>query len=462
MAGGIGERLWPLSRINYPKQFLNLIGNQSLLQSTFSRFLRRYSSDDIYILTNPSLYHLVKLQLDELNPSLARQILLEPEKKNTGPAIALAMKFFEDQHANENEIFLFCPADSYISPEENFLRLIDRAKTLALKGQIVIFGVSPYKPETGYGYIKIQGEEQVEKFIEKPNLADAKRFVQEGNYLWNCGIFLFSMKSFFEELKFHAPDIFNLIEGSYNQASRNFDRMPEISIDYAVIEKSNKVSVIQMDLIWGDVGNWDSLYDLSEKDESGNVRKGEITCFDSKNNLIFSQSRHIVTSCIDQLVIIDTKDILFVGKQNHSQEIKEIVSQLKESDRSGLLENTRTYRPWGFFETLSHGEGYKVKKIHVFPFEKLSLQYHHHRKEHWIIIRGQALITKGVKEAILEQGESVFIEKNEIHRIENPSNIPLEIIETQLGEKLEEEDIVRLEDQYGRAEEITMNIPRPS
>lgn len=448
MAGGWGERLWPLSRRNYPKQLLKIMDDRkSLLQVTIYRFLKKFPIEDIYVLTNPSLFHLVKLQLSELNPFLGGQIILEPEKKNTAPAIALAMKFFETQdEKKENECFLFCPSDSYMSPEENFLHLIDQAEEIASHGQIVTFGVTPYKPETGYGYIKVQDNHKVKEFIEKPNLVDAERFIRDGNYLWNCGIFLFTMKCFFDELRMHAPKIFLLVQGSYVEATKNFSQMPNISIDHALMEKSRNISAILTDLVWSDVGSWDSLYDLNEKDEDGNVHNGEIFSFDSKNNFIFSQRRQMITSSIENLVIIDTKDVLFVGNQKASQGIKEIIHQLKESGNSELLNHAKIYKPWGFFEILHHENSYKVKKIHVYPGQKLSLQYHHHRSEHWVIVRGQAFITKEELQKTLDIGDSIFIEKDEIHRIEALSNAPLEIIGTQIGEKLDEEDMVN--DEY--------------
>jgi mannose-1-phosphate guanylyltransferase/mannose-6-phosphate isomerase len=457
LAGGEGEQLWPLSRSDYPKQFIELKNGTSLLKGTITRLLERFSPEDIYILANASIFHLIQMHLDECNPRLKENILLEPEKRNTGPALILAMKFFEERLENDNEVFLVCPSDSYISNPNVFLQSLDRAESLACCGRIVIFGVAPHRAETGYGYIKVNKNCEVQQFIEKPNKTDAERFVEDGSYLWNCGIFLFTLKTFNENLRMHAPKTYDVAKLSYEKLRLNFSLLPKMSFDDAVAKKSDDLSVIPMDLIWSDLGSWAGLYDVSEKDDLGNVSVGDVTCFDSRDNLLYGTTKPIVITSIEDLLVIDTPDVLFVGSRDQEEDIKTILADLRLKSRDNLFCNSRTYRPWGYYEVLNVAIGYKVKKIHVLPFAKLSLQYHFHRNEHWVVVRGRARVTKNKNIRDLELGESILIKKNEVHRIANEWKEPLEIIEVQLGEKTEEEDIVRLSDQYGRVEEVSRN-----
>lgn len=458
LAGGEGERLWPLSRSDFPKQFIELINGTSLLKSTIVRLLKKFNPEDIYILTNSSICHLVRTQLDELDFRLKENILLEPEKKNTAPALVLAMKFFEEKLENKDEVFLVCPSDSYISNEDIFLQLLDQAKTLASCEKIVVFGVAPYRVKTGYGYIKVGKAFEVEEFIEKPCTDDAEKFINDGGYLWNCGIFLFTQQTFFKELKEHAQNIYRITNESYEELALNFSCFPSISFDDAVVKKSKKLSVIPIDLVWGDLGSWDGVYDLHQKDEYGNVSIGEVVCFDSRNSLFYGTSRSIVATSIKDLLVIDTPDVLFIGSRDQEERVKLSLSELKLQGKDKLFKSSRAYRPWGYYDVLNSTRGYKVKKIHVFPFSKLSLQYHFHRDEHWTVVCGRARITKGEYTKELNLGESILIRKNEIHRIANDWEEPLEIIEVQLGEKTVEEDIVRLSDEYGRLEETVEDI----
>lgn len=456
LAGGEGERLWPLSRSDYPKQFIELKDGTSLLKETIIRLLKKFRPEDIYILANVSISHLVQMHVDECHPCLKKNILWEPEKRNTGPALILAMKFFEERSESENEVFLVCPSDSYISNPDVFLQSLDKAESLAYSGQIVIFGVAPHRAETGYGYIKVNKNYEVKQFIEKPNMPDAEKFVEDGNYLWNCGIFLFTLKTFYENLRKQAPKVYDVAKLSYEELGLNFSLLPKMSFDDVLTKKSEGLSVIPMDLIWSDLGSWEGLYDISQKDNFGNVLVGDVTCFDSQDNLLYGTAKPIVTTSIEDLLVIDTPDILFIGSRNQKENnIKTILEGLRLKNRNELFHNFRTYRPWGYYEVLNVAIGYKVKKIHVLPFAKLSLQYHFHRNEHWVVVRGRARVTRNESVRDLELGESIFIKKNELHRIANEWKEPLEIIEVQLGEKTEEEDIVRLSDQYGRVEEVS-------
>lgn len=333
LAGGSGIRLWPLSQEDIPKQCLKLFANHSLLQLTLQRFLKAFSPEDIFIITNSVQSDLILNQIIEICPQLENQILLEPEPKNTGPAIAFALKYFQEKGGDNEEIFLVAPCDSYIYPEDAFLRNVQEAKHFSRSGKIVLLGVNPHKAETGYGYIQYKPSINrsfypIEQFIEKPDQKTAEQFVQNGNYLWHSGMFVFQFQIFLEELKKNAPELYNWIT---SKRKNDFQSLPNISIDYAVFEKSDCTTVLPMDLIWSDIGNWDNLYDLLPKDESNNVIKGNCLPIDTTCSLIIGNQKKIVTSGIEDLIIIDTEDILFIGKRGHTQKIKEIaVAQKKE------------------------------------------------------------------------------------------------------------------------------------
>ena len=459
LAGGSGTRLWPYSRSSFPKQFLHFGDQRSLLQKTIERFVGQYPISDILILTNQAYYHLVKTQAKEISPDLEKQILVEPERRNTAPAIALAVSYLKDEEKiASDECFLVCSSDHLISPPERFLEAVKLGEGIAKKGKHVIFGIRPNKPETGYGYIKshrtlADNVFEVEAFVEKPNLELAQRYLLEGNYLWNSGIFLFQIGTFLNEMQLHCPMIFEKLQGSFQQFFAAFAEMPDISIDYALMEKSKKAAVIPLDVTWSDVGSWDSVYDVLEKDENQNVKIGNVLDIDTQNCLIMGDKRLISTIGVKDLLVIETDDAIFIGKKGESQRVKNLVEELKKRNAKEPFENLTSHRPWGKFTILEEGLRYKIKRIVVDPCQRLSLQMHYHRSEHWVVVKGTAKVTIGDEEMLVHENESVFVPKSQKHRLENPGKVPLELIEVQVGEYVGEDDIVRFEDIYGRKNE---------
>lgn len=467
LAGGSGERLWPLSRKNYPKQFLKLNGDTSLFQQTTERVLSVVSPEDVVMLTNDVYKFLVLSDLKSIprignnNTVSSIHIILEPVSRNTAPAIALGVKYcIEKLHCNEDEVVFLSPSDHVIKPVDGFAEYVRLAEEIAQKGFIVTFGVKPDRPETGYGYIKSgiqyqasnnQNYYKVEKFTEKPDSETARRYISEGCYFWNSGMFAFRLGTIMEELHKYAPEIMEMIDLSYEEMVSNFDRMPGISIDYAVMEKSEKVMVLPFDLYWNDIGSWDALYDVLDKDENGNVKKGDVFAIDTRNTMIIGNKRHIATIGLEDCIVIETEDAILITKKGKAQKVKDIVSNLKKDSRPEAEEHVTTHRPWGSYIILETGSRYKIKRILVNPGEKLSMQMHYHRSEHWVVVKGSAKVTIGNKEAFVHENESVYVPKSTMHRLENPGKVPLEIIEVQNGEYTGEDDIVRCDDIYGRA-----------
>lgn len=463
LAGGSGTRLWPLSRKNYPKQFLKLGGKSSLLQGTAERLLRVFSPEDIVVMTNNEYKFHVLSDLNSLcgNLSSSNNIILEPIGRNTAPAIALGMKYcMEKLGCGDDEVMFVCPADHIIRPPERFAAYIKSAEEIARNNCIVTFGIKPARPETGYGYIKA-GERQslqadvfeyfrVEKFTEKPDIDTARQYISEGNYYWNSGMFAFSIGTMMEEFGRHAPAIKEMLEMGLDDVTSNFDRMPNISIDYAVAERSERIAVLPVDIYWNDIGSWDSLYDVADKDEMGNVNMGDIIEIDTKDTLIISNNRLISTIGLEDCLIIDTDDALLIAKKGETQKVREIVNRLTKENRKEASEHTTTYRPWGSYTILEESDRYKIKRIVVNPTARLSLQMHYHRSEHWVVVKGAARVTIGDKEVVIHENESVYVPKSTLHRLENPGRVPLEIIEVQNGEYVGEDDIVRVDDIYGR------------
>lgn len=454
LAGGSGTRLWPISRGSFPKQFLKLGGEFSLLQKTAKRFLAEWSAKDIIVVTNQEYRHLVQSQLSVIDKQLAEQIIVEPERKNTAPAIALAVKFLEEKFGKD-ETFLVSSSDYLISPEKLFLEAVHFAEGIAKKGRVVIFGVKPLKPETGYGYIKVKETVDaklldVAQFVEKPSLEKAQEYLDSGDYLWNCGLFAFNVAQFWEELSAHAPDIYEFCQGSYAELLSKFSAMPNLSIDYAVMEKSTEISVIPLNLLWSDVGSWDSFYEALEKDSNQNVKIGNVLDIDTKNSLVVGDKRLIATIGLEDVVIIETEDAIFFGKKGESQKVKALVEELKKQGKKETIDHVTTHRPWGQYVILEEGARHKVKRIVVDPLQRLSLQMHYHRSEHWVVVKGTAKVTIGDQEQLLHENESIYVPKSMVHRLENPGKVPLELIEVQVGEYVGEDDIVRFEDIYGR------------
>lgn len=456
LAGGSGTRLWPFSRNAFPKQFLHFGDGHSLLQKTIERFLPMVSASDILIVTNQDYYHLVKSQAGTIDPLLERQILVEPERKNTGPAICLAVKYLQDfLGCNEDECFLVSSSDHLITPQTVFLEGIKLAEQIARKGWHVIFGIRPHKPETGYGYVKGKPTEdpnvwKVEQFIEKPDYSLAQEYVLSGDYLWNSGIFLFQIGSFLKEIQQYSASIASLSKGSFKELSVSFGEMPDISIDYALMEKSQNVMILPLDVSWSDVGSWDSVYDVLEKDSNQNAKVGNILDIDTKNCLIMGGKRLISTVGLEDILVIETDDALFIGRKGESQRVKHLVEELKKRNAKEPYEHMTSHRPWGHFTVLEEGERYKIKRIVVEPKQKLSLQKHYHRSEHWIVVKGTANVTVGEQEKLVHENESIYVPKGSVHRLENPGKVRLELIEVQVGEYVGEDDIVRLEDVYER------------
>ena len=456
LAGGSGTRLWPISRGSFPKQFLKLGDDLSLLQRTVKRFWAAYKIEDILILTNQECYHLVKSQVGFLDPAFEKRILVEPTRKNTAPAIAYAVKYLQEcENIKASEVVLISPSDHLISPETALLEVIPSAEKAAQSSSLVTFGVRPDKPETGYGYIEVQPTKdplicQVLRFVEKPPAEKAVEYLIAGNFLWNSGMFAFSIQFFWNELQQHAPDIFELASKPFSQMTANFSQMPEISIDYAVMEASRNLVAIPLHLRWSDIGSWDSVFDMMEKDENQNVKIGNVYDVDTKNSLIYGGKRLISTMGLEDVIIVETEDALFLGKKGDSQNVKKIVEELKRQGKKESLEHRTIHRPWGSYTILEEGPRYKVKRILVAPHQRLSLQWHHHRSEHWVVVKGQAKVTIGDKVQIIEENQSVYVPKKGIHRLENPTDSPIELIEVQVGDYMGEDDIVRVEDVYGR------------
>lgn len=457
LAGGSGTRLWPLSRGSFPKQFLHFGEEKTLLQKTLARFLPLASPSDFLIVTTQEYYHLVKAQAAEIDPQLEKQILLEPERKNTAPAIVLAVKYMQEKmQVQDDECFIVSSSDHIISPEKTFLNALGIAEKVARQGSHVTFGIHPNKPETGYGYIKTLPTDdssvfQVEKFIEKPDYATAQRYLMSGDYLWNSGIFVFQMGTFLSEVEKYAPAL-STAGKSLKEFFEDFSTLPEISIDYALMEKSQKTMVIPLQLTWSDVGSWDSVYEVLEKDQNQNVKIGNVLDIDTKNCLIFGGNRLISTIGLEDLLIVETEDALFIGKKGESQRVKGLVDQLKKQNVKQSSEHLTTHRPWGKYTILEEGLRYKIKRIVVDPGQRLSLQMHYHRSEHWVVVKGTAKVTLAEKEILLHENESVYVPKSITHRLENPGKVSLELIEVQVGEYVGEDDIVRFEDVYGRTQ----------
>lgn len=456
LAGGSGSRLWPLSRELYPKQLLNLNSEKSLLQSTFERLKCCMPDNKIISITNTKHTSNVKMQLGELtdNPVL----LSEPVAKNTAPAIVLATKFIM-QKFDSDPVIIVVPSDHLIKDNQKFLSTVKKGEKLAEEGYIVTFGIQPNYPETGYGYIntdeKLESGYKVKKFVEKPDFETAKQYLKDGNYFWNSGIFMFKASTLLNETEKHAADIAKIAnEFDFTQSEEipfvNFDKMPSISIDYAIMEKSDKIALVKLESDWNDLGSWQSIYDISPKDENGNVFIGHVLDKDSKNSFVYASSKLVTTIGLEDTVIVETEDAILACKKDKTQDVKHIYETLKKQNDNTHLVHKTVYRPWGFYTVIAQGQGFLTKIIHVNPGQKLSVQSHNFRSEHWVILSGTAKVVLEGKELILSPGHSVDIPLKAIHSLQNPYKEDIEIIEVQKGDPLIEEDIIRYEDMYGR------------
>ncbi len=357
------------------------------------------------------------------------------------------MKYAVDKlGASENEVLFVCPSDHIITPEKEFKDCLQRSEALAKQGHIVTFGIRPDRPETGYGYIKQSkksvgdGASMVESFVEKPKLKKAQEYLKSGDYFWNSGMFAFQIGTFLEELQNNAPDIHDKLEGTYEEVCARFEEMPDISIDYAVMEKSKRVVVMPLDITWSDIGSWDNVYDYLEKDAHGNATTGRVVARDTKNCLILGNKRLVATIGMEDTLIVETDDVILIAKKGESQKVKELVEELKLQGSKEINEHVTTYRPWGSYTVLEEGERYKIKRIVVNPQQRLSLQMHYHRSEHWVVVTGTAKVTNGDEEVFVHENESIYVPKGSKHRVENPGKVRLEIIEVQVGEYLGEDD----------------------
>lgn len=453
LAGGSGTRLWPLSRERFPKQFIKLQGDKpSLFQQTFTRSLLLANENDIYVVTNEKYKFLVMGAVEELGIKYdENNIIVEPEAKNTLPAIYAGV--IEAAKKGNDSVVVF-PSDHMISKSKEFAKIIKESEPLA-KDSIITFGIKPDMPNTGYGYIspgekKLNGY-KVEEFKEKPDYEVAVTYVEEG-YFWNAGIFMFNIDFFIDEVKKYAINIYKAFEGS-TDIQEAFSKIDEkISIDYGIMEKSKNVTVAPVDIGWNDLGSFDSFYDVLEKDENSNIVNSDDIVIDSKNNFINSEDGKLVATVgVDDLIIVDNRDALLICKKDQSQKVKQVVETLKERNDSRTEFHVQDYRPWGNYKVLEEEDGqFKIKRIAVNQGKKLSYQMHYHRSEHWIVVKGMAKVTIDDEEKLIPAGESVFIRPGQKHRLENPGMMPLEIIEVQMGNYLEEDDIVRFEDEYGR------------
>ncbi len=460
LCGGNGTRLWPLSREHYPKQFLSLFGDSTLLQQTVQRIPEE--AEPAIFVTNENHRFLVAEQLLQINYQ-PQTILLEPEGKNTAPAIAIAaMKALEKY---DNPQLLILAADHYIEDEQALNHAIKQASIVASNGKLATFGIVPTHPETGYGYIKCNkqsGEHYfpIEKFVEKPDFNTAETYLASGNYYWNSGMFLFNARTILEQLSQFTPDIVQVCQQTMatQQHDLDFTRIdatsfahcPADSIDYAVMERTQDAVVIPLNAGWSDVGSWSSVWSLQQKDESNNACMGDVITRDSENNLVHSSDRLVSLCGVNDLIVVATPDAVMVADKHQGQAIKEIVSTLKADNRQEHQNHRQVFRPWGNYDSLVHSDKFQVKHISVKPGERLSLQRHQHRAEHWVVVSGIAKVTKGDAVFTLRENESTYIPKREIHCLENPGEDLLEIIEIQSGDYLGEDDIERFDDKYGR------------
>ena len=466
MCGGSGTRLWPLSRQSFPKQFLELSENKkSLLQNTVERICLLENAINPILICNEEHRFIAAEQMREIKIKPA-SMLLEPIGRNTGPGIALAA--IKALSINENPILIVLSSDHEIKDKTKFLKVIESGITFASKGKIVTFGVLPTKPETGYGYIKainpfnmdeIKGE-RIEKFVEKPDMQTAKEFIKDKSFTWNSGIFMFEAKTVIDEMNKFCPQILNLCMKSLKNSQNDLDfqridknyfsKCPNVSFDISIMEKTTKGIVIPLNAEWSDIGSWQSVWETANKNKKGNTIIGKVLEVDTKNSYLRSEKRLLVGIGLKDMIAIETSDAILISEKSKSQKVKDIVKKLKDNNILEGQNHKKIYRPWGYYESLADDHRWQVKLISVKPEEKLSLQMHHHRSEHWIIVKGTAKVEIEKEIEILSENQSIYIPLGSKHRLTNPGKIPLVLIEVQSGSYVGEDDIVRFKDKYGR------------
>lgn len=461
LAGGSGSRLWPLSRQQLPKQFLKLEGEVSLLEATIHRLHPLIGNSDVWVVTGES--HASGEAYSEL---VKYNQILEPAGRNTAPAIALAAALLMDQ-SGEDPVMVVLPADHIIKRPQVFREHLAEALKVAGSGRLVTFGIKPERPDTGFGYIEVgladTEAKPVRRFTEKPDLATAEGFLRQGNYYWNSGMFVWRASVILEEISRWIPEIDTVLaemraawQGgrTWQEVVReNFARMPDISIDYGVLERSDKVSLIPCDIDWSDVGSWDAVHEISAQDAQGNVLRGDVIAIDCKNSLLRSNDRLLAAVGLEDVIAVETADAILLARRGDSQRVREIVDKLKARGSREHIEHLTVRRPWGSYKVLEDsGSGYKMKRIEVLPGHSLSLQRHQHRSEHWVVVSGTATVTRGSETFTVSKNESTYIPIGVLHRLENKGRIPLQIVEVQVGEYVGEDDIERFDDSYGRTE----------
>lgn len=462
LAGGTGSRLWPLSRELYPKQVISLTGDLSLLQTTVQRVAALVDAAVPIVVVGEEHRFMTKNQIEDLRLPGEFHILLEPFGKNTAPAICGAAAYVLSQGKGD-DVLLVLPADHLIVKAEAFAQAVAEASALARQGRIVTFGIVPDHPETGYGYIARGQGAEVASFVEKPDQATAEHYLASGNYLWNSGMFAFTVESLLEEMSLHAPDIVDCMTEAVRRGRPDgvffrFDgdamaRCPADSIDYALMEKTSRAAVVEADIGWSDIGSWQALWEVEDKDANGNAVRGDVLLEDVHNSLIRSEHTLVTAVGLRDTMVVETADAVLVAPMNRSQDVKKIVARLKKEKRGEFQVHRTVHRPWGSYTTLEVYDRFQIKRITVKPGERLSLQMHHHRHEHWVVVSGTAKVQNGDQTILLKEDEATYIPSCTVHRLENPGVIPLELIEVQIGSYLGEDDIVRFEDQYGRQEE---------
>ena len=470
LAGGSGTRFWPLSRERFPKQLLRIIGEETLIQQTVRRLLRSMTADRIIVVTNEKQAESIILQLVEWKEALSANMISEPEGRNTAPAIGLAA--LRLLRHDPDGVMVVLPADHVIAQPAKFQQAVNLGTQLANQGNLVTFGIKPSRPETGYGYIQPQRRSRVgsrgkltgyrvARFVEKPNLSTAQRYVRSGNFFWNSGIFMWKASTVLDELQQQKPSLVKglkrveamIHEGaSKAEIAKQYHRLESVSIDHGVMEHSSHSAVIPVDFGWSDVGSWGSLEEVASRTKAGNVMNGNIMDMGSTNSVLFADRRVVATIGLSDMVVVDTPDATLVCPKSRAQDVKKVVEELKKREAPEHLEHVTVMRPWGAYTILEEAPGYKVKRITVNPGRRLSLQLHHKRSEHWVVITGHARVTRGEDVYDLRAGQSTGIPVETPHRLENPGKEILEIIEVQNGQYLGEDDIVRFQDDFGRGD----------